>query len=104
RAGHDIIRDVGVATIRAHNVRLTTRLTEAALERGWRVNTPHDASRRTGWVGIDVPGAERVLHELIERRIYVDYRPGCGLRVSAHMYTTDEEIERFLTVMAGLVH
>jgi kynureninase len=83
RAGHDLIREAGVPAIRAHNVRLTTRLTEAALERGWRVNTPHDAARRTGWVGIDVPSAERILHELIARRIYVDYRPGCGLRVSA---------------------
>jgi kynureninase len=103
KAGHDIIREIGVEAIRAHNVRLTTRLTEAALERGWRVNTPHDARERTGWVGIDVPDAECVLHELIARRIYVDYRPGCGLRVSAHMYTTDEEIERFLSVMEGLV-
>jgi selenocysteine lyase/cysteine desulfurase len=50
-----------------------------------------------------VPDAERVLHELIARRIYVDYRPGCGLRVSAHFYTTDEEIERFLSVMDALV-
>ncbi|MDB5029193.1 MAG: hypothetical protein JWO66_2882 [Candidatus Eremiobacteraeota bacterium] len=103
KAGHDIIREVGVAAIRAHNIRLTTRLTEAALERGWTVNTPHDARRRTGWVGIDVPEGERILHELVQRRIYVDYRPGCGLRVSAHLYTTDEEIERFLVTMDEIV-
>jgi kynureninase len=103
KAGHDIIREAGVPAIRAHNVRLTTRLTEAALERGWRVNTPHDAALRTGWVGIDVPDGERVLHELVQRRIFVDYRPGCGLRVSAHLYTTDEEIERFLTEMDRIV-
>jgi kynureninase len=103
KAGHDVIREIGVDAIRAHNVRLTTRLTEAALDRGWRVSTPHDARLRTGWVGIDVPDGARVLHELIARRIYVDYRPGCGLRVSAHHYTTDEEIERFLTVMDELV-
>ncbi|HEY0393210.1 MAG TPA: aminotransferase class V-fold PLP-dependent enzyme [Candidatus Elarobacter sp.] len=103
KAGHDIIREIGVPAIREHNVRLTTRLTEGALERGWRVSTPHDARERTGWVGIDVPDGERMLHELIARRIYVDYRPGCGLRVSAHLYTTDEEIDRFLSVMEGLV-
>ncbi len=34
RAGHDLIRELGVPSIREHNVRLTTRLTEAALERG----------------------------------------------------------------------
>jgi kynureninase len=103
KAGHDIIREIGVRAIREHNVRLTTRLTEAALERGWRVNTPHAAAQRTGWVGIDVPDGERVLHALIERRIFVDYRPGCGLRVSAHLYTTAEEIEHFLATMDTLV-
>jgi selenocysteine lyase/cysteine desulfurase len=40
---------------------------------------------------------------LRERRIFVDHRPGCGLRVSAHAYTTDEEIERFVTAMDALV-
>ena len=102
KAGHDIIREIGVAAIREHNVRLTTRLTEAALERGWRVSTPHAAEQRTGWVGIDVPEGERILHELIARRIFVDYRPGCGLRVSAHLYTTEEEIEHFLSIMDKL--
>ncbi len=84
-------------------MRLTTRLTEAALERGWTVNTPHRAEERTGWVGIDVPEAARVQQRLLERRIIVDHRPGCGLRVSAHLYTTDEEIERFLAAMDELV-
>ncbi len=50
-----------------------------------------------------MPEAERVQHDLLEHRIIVDHRPGCGLRVSAHFYTTDEEIERFLRVMDGLV-
>ncbi len=103
RAGHEIIREIGVPAIREHNVRLTTRLTEAALERGWRVNTPHEAAKRTGWVGIEVPNAEHVLDELVARRIFVDHRPGCGLRVSAHFYTTDEEIDTFLAAMDELV-
>jgi kynureninase len=103
KPGHDLIREIGVPAIREHNVRLTTFLTERALERGWRVSTPHDAAKRTGWVGIDLPDGERVLHELVQRRIFVDYRPGCGLRVSAHFYTTDEEIERFLSAADDLV-
>ncbi len=103
RAGHVLIRELGVPSIRAHNTRLTTALTEAALERGWTVNTPRDAQRRTGWVGIDVPEAERVQRELLRQRIIVDHRPGCGLRVSAHFYTTDEEIARFLSAMDALV-
>ncbi|MBV8645130.1 MAG: aminotransferase class V-fold PLP-dependent enzyme, partial [Candidatus Eremiobacteraeota bacterium] len=38
KPGHAIIREIGVPAIREHNVRLTTRLTEGALERGWTVN------------------------------------------------------------------
>ncbi len=103
RAGHDLIREIGVGAIRAHNVRLATHVTDAALARGWRVSTPLEAERRTGWVGIDVPDGARVLHELVARRIYVDYRPGCGLRIGAHFYTTDEDVERFLDAMDALV-
>ena len=103
RAGHELIREIGVAAIREHNVRLTWRLTEAALERGWHVSTPHDPAARTGWVGIDVPDAERVLAGLLERRIIVDYRPGCGLRIGPHFYTTDDEIGRFIDAMDELV-
>jgi kynureninase len=103
QAGHDIIREIGVPTIREHNARLTAALTDAALEREWTVSTPLDPALRTGWVGLDVPDAARIQHELQQRRIFVDYRPGCGLRVSAHAYTTDEEIAHFVGVMDTLV-
>jgi kynureninase len=104
KAGHDIVRELGVASIREHNNRLTLRLTEEALARGWRVNTPHRPSERTGWIGIDVPDAARIVHRLFqERRIIVDHRPGCGIRVSAHFYTTDEEIDAFLAAMTAFV-
>ncbi len=93
--GHGLIASVGVARIREHNVRLTSKLAEMALERGLRVNTPLDPQRRTGWIGIDFDGADRACKGLIERRVFIDYRPGCGLRVSPHFYTTDEEIDHF---------
>jgi kynureninase len=97
RAGHDIIREAGVANIRAHNVRLTQRLAGEALERGFSVPTPLDPEKRTGWIGMDFPGADRVWRELLVRRVFVDYRPTCGLRVSPHVYTTDEEIDAFFS-------
>jgi len=95
KAGHAIVRAIGVRRIREHNVRLTTKIAEKALERGLRVNTPLDPQRRTGWIGIDFDGADRACRDLIARRVFLDYRPGCGLRVSPHFYTTDEEIDAF---------
>jgi kynureninase len=102
QAGHRLIAQVGVSKIREHNVRLTTKLAHAALEAGLTVNTPLDPQQRAGWIGIDFPGAERVCAQLIERRIFIDYRPGCGLRVSPHFYTTGEEIDHFMSEVQRL--
>jgi kynureninase len=102
RAGHELIREVGVAAIRKHNVRLTTALAAGAVERGFRVPTPLDAEERGGWIGMDFDEAERTYRQLLSERIFVDYRPGCGIRVSPHFYTTDEEIERFFAAIDRL--
>ncbi len=99
KPGHDLIRTIGVGRIREHNVRLTTKIAEAALERGLRVNTPLEPERRTGWIGIDFDGAERACRDLIAQRVFLDYRPGCGLRVSPHFYTTDDEIDSFFEAL-----
>lgn len=91
RAGTEIIRKIGVAAIRKKSLRMTQKIRELAEADGLRVNTPE---QRTGMVCIDFPGADRAERELVKRRILVDYRPRCGLRISPHFYTTDEEIER----------
>jgi kynureninase len=102
RAGHDLIREAGIANIRAHNLRLGDKLFEGALARGFSVPTPREPAKRAGWVGMDFPGAERVVRELLTRRVFVDYRPGCGIRVSPHVYTTDEEIDAFFAAVDEL--
>jgi len=99
KPGHDLIREIGVRRIREHNVRLTTKLAAMAAERGLRVNTPLEPERRTGWIGIDFDGAERASGELIAHRVFIDYRPGCGIRVGPHFYTTDDEIDEFFRIL-----
>jgi kynureninase len=99
RPGHDAILEIGIAAIRAHNLRLTDKLIEGADVRGFSVPTPLEHERRTGWIGLDFPGADRATSALIERRVFVDYRPGCGIRVSPHFYTSEEEIETFFHVL-----
>jgi kynureninase len=104
KPGHDLIKRVGVPAIRAHNVRLTSKLAGMALERKLTVNTPLDPAKRTGWIGIDFPDSQAVYRGLIERRVFVDYRPGCGIRVSPHFYTVDEEIDTFFAALDELRH
>lgn len=99
KPGHDAIKEVGVARIREHNVRLTSAIAEMALERGLRVNTPLDPAKRTGWIGIDFDGSQHAYEQLAGHRVFVDYRPSCGIRVSPHYYTTDEEVVRFFDIL-----
>ncbi len=93
RPGLKIVREVGVERIREKSKRQTARLIALADERGWRVNTPRDAERRGGTVSIDMPRAQEVCAELIQRNILVDYRPAAGVRLSPHFYNKDEELD-----------
>ncbi len=97
--GHEIVAAVGVKAIREHNVRLTDKIAGMALERGLRVNTPLEARHRTGWIGVDFEGSEEACRRLIARRVFVDYRPGCGIRISPHFYTQDDEVEAFFAAL-----
>jgi kynureninase len=99
RPGHDAILEIGIANVRAHNLRLTDALAEGALARGFAVPTPLEHERRSGWIGMDFPAADRATKALIARRVFVDYRPGCGIRVSPHFYTSDDEIETFFRTL-----
>jgi kynureninase len=102
KPGHDLIRTIGVERIREHNVRLTSRIAEMAQERGLRVNTPLDPAQRTGWIGLDFDDSQRVCRELIARRVFVDYRPGCGIRVGPHFYTSDDDVGAFFDALDRL--
>jgi kynureninase len=83
-------------------VRLTERVAGMALERGLRVNSPLAAEARTGWIGIDFEGSEEVCRRLIAQRVFVDFRPGCGIRVGPHFYTTEDEIDAFFSALDAI--
>ncbi len=62
-----------------------------------------DPARRGGTVAIDVPHAKYVKFELLAREVIVDYRPGAGIRVSPHFYTSDEECDRAIDEIADIL-
>lgn len=92
QSGYRIINEIGVEAIRAKSVRQTTRLIELAEEADLRVTSPHDPAQRGGTITIAIDHAGAVTAELIRREFIVDYRPGAGIRISPHFYTTDEEL------------
>jgi kynureninase len=92
QAGYEIVGAVGVDAIRGKSLRQVQLLLDLARERGLPARTPAKAKERGGMVVLDVPAAEAVTRELLKREILVDYRPGAGIRLSPHFYTTDDEI------------
>jgi kynureninase len=91
--GPKILRRAGVRAIREKSIRQTTHLIALADARGYTVRAPRDAERRGGTVAVDVPHAYEVSRYLLQRDVIVDFRPGAGIRVAPHFYTTDAELE-----------
>jgi kynureninase len=89
--GYQAIVDVGVGRIRERSSALTQIVVEDALERGITVVSPHDPARRGGHVTLDPGDAQRVHDELIARGYGVDYRPGSGIRIGPHFFSTADE-------------
>jgi kynureninase len=102
REGYRILRDVGMAAVREKSLRQTARLLDLADELGVPVRTPRDPARRGGTVSIDVPRGLDTARELNRRDIVVDYRPGAGVRLSPHFYSTDEECEHAVRELAAV--
>ena len=103
RAGYEILNEVGIAAIRAKSQRLTQRIVEFAQGEDWPVNSPLDPARRGGSVSVGVPAAERVHAELDRRDVLCDWRPGVGLRLGPHFYTSDDDVERALAETKAIV-
>jgi kynureninase len=91
--GPRLVRDAGMDQVRAKSVRQTARLVDLADARGFRVSAPRDPARRGGTVAFDVPHGYEVAQYLLARDILIDYRPGAGIRVAPHFYTSDDELD-----------
>jgi kynureninase len=91
-AGYDLIEEIGVERIRENSRRQTQLLIELADAAGFAVYSMRDAARRGGAVIVDVSEGAAVYAELEERGILCDYRPGAGIRIGPHFFTTDDEL------------
>ena len=102
RPGYRIVAEIGVETIRRRSLALTDRLIAAAQAAGFEVRTPRDPGQRGGTVTVWHPNAEALCPMLIERQILCDFRPGAGIRMAPHFYTSEEECDRAIRVLAEL--
>jgi kynureninase len=102
-AGYDLVEEVGIARIRENSLRQTQLLIDLADETAFQVRSPRDPARRGGTVTLDVPEAAAVYAELEERGILGDYRPGAGIRLGPHFFTSDDELRFAIAQIAEIL-
>ncbi len=102
-AGYDLVEEIGVERIRESSLRQTQLLLDLADDAGFGIASPRDPSRRGGAVIVDVPEAAAVYAELEERAILCDVRPGAGIRIGPHFFTTDDEIRFVVEQIADIL-
>ena len=99
QSGYKIINEIGVDRIRQKSVRQTDLLIALAEEAGFEVTSPKESARRGGTVTVAHEKASSMAKELVRREFVIDYRPGAGVRISPHFYTTDEELKLVIEEM-----
>jgi selenocysteine lyase/cysteine desulfurase len=98
--GQELIDELGVTAIRARNAALTNLLLGRLRDAGMRVRGPAAPDeRRSAIVMIEHDQPAAAVAALAEAGVIVDSRPGF-VRVSPHFYNTEEEIDRFMDVLA----
>ena len=102
RSGYEIVNQIGVEAIRAKSSRQTQHLIALADQAGLEVRSPRDPEARGGTVILNVPNGSEVTAELGRRQILVDYRPGAGIRIAPHFYTTDGEIAHTIEQLVAI--
>jgi kynureninase len=101
-SGYRIINEIGVERIREKNVRQTNLLIALAEQSGFQVTSPRNPAQRGGTITLGHEDAAAITRELVRREFIVDFRPGAGVRISPHFYTTDEELELVVREMKDI--
>jgi selenocysteine lyase/cysteine desulfurase len=97
----DYLASLGPEPIAAKIERLATRAVEGLRSQGWDLLTPADPSARAGIVSFREPSAKGIVAALRERNVFVWGGEG-RVRLSAHFYNSEEDIDQFLDGLAAV--
>jgi kynureninase len=103
RPGLEILGKIGMKRVRTNSMRQVAHLIEMAREQGFPLTVPEKPQERGGTVAVNPPHAYEISRELLERDFLVDFRPGAGIRLSPHFYTSDEELEAVIREMRHII-
>ena len=101
--GLDLIAKIGADAIRAKSIHQTTRLLALADELGFPTTTPRKTNERGGTVAVNVENGYAISKILKDREFLVDFRPGAGIRISPHFYTSDDEVDAIMLEIKQII-
>ena len=99
-AGLRIIVEADPVQIETRVRSLTRRCMERLREIGWPAMTPADDSRRGPMVAVPSRDAAGLFGQLMRQNIVTSFRDN-NIRATCHFYNTDEDIDRFVSALAG---
>ncbi len=107
-AGLEIIKKIGMNSIRRKSLAQTKMLIEKASARGFGLYTPIEDEKRGGAVSISMPHPHEVKQALVARKVKVDFRKGKNdepgvIRIGPHFYTENGEIEHFFHALDEII-
>ncbi len=99
-AGLKIVLEADPAQIETRVRALTARCLQRLVEIGWPAVTPLDDARRGPMVAVPTRDPAGLFAHLMEQEIVTSFRDN-NIRATCHFYNTDEDIDRFVAVLAG---
>jgi cysteine desulfurase / selenocysteine lyase len=95
KAAIEIFHKLGMDEVEKRVLELSGKLQEELERIGVEVFSRREEQYRSGITTFKIPEVDRVLEELKKRRIVVSKRMG-GIRVSPHIYNTEDDITRLV--------
>ncbi|HZS47370.1 MAG TPA: aminotransferase class V-fold PLP-dependent enzyme, partial [Blastocatellia bacterium] len=99
-AALETILEVGIDQIEAHVLKLTDRLCEGLLQKGYDIVSPRSQKEKSAIVCCTHPdhSSTEIREKLLAGNIVIADR--CGrARIAPHLYNTEEEIDRILAML-----
>ena len=93
-----LILEYGIENVEERIKRLCDYLIDGLLKLGYEVQTPLGEGEHHAIVNFRAKNPEKVVDFLFRNGVIVSQRVG-GIRVSPHFYNTEEDIDRFLSIL-----